>query len=117
MLSATLSQGSILGCCLKSVNHEHPTAERRTPASTEVQIPRFARDDIRASRSALRAPRSALNAQRSALNAPRLPLTPHLPCPMAAKQIHCLVGAVGGGLDPHPVIAGAEARVVANRRR
>src|SRR5205809_601217 len=113
MLSATLSQGSILGCCLKSVNHEHPTAERRTPPSTEVQIPRFARDDIRASRSALRAPRSALNAQRSALNAqrsalnaPRLPLTPHLPCPMAAQQIHCFVGAVGGGLDPHPVVAG-----------
>src|SRR5204863_9190379 len=102
MLSATLSQGSILGCCLKSVNHEHPTADRRTPPSTEVQIPRFARDDIRASRSALRAPRSALNA-------PRLPLTPHLPCPMAAQQIHCFVGAVGGGLDPHPVVAGAEA--------
>src|SRR5205085_3885708 len=98
MLSAMLSHGSILGCCLKSVNQEQPAVVSTIAVRTEVQIPRRCapRDDIRTSRC--------------------LTLTPHLPRTVPAQHLHALIAAVGRGVDPHAEIASAEARVIANSR-
>src|SRR5689334_24045112 len=91
-VSAMLSHGSILGCCLKSVNQEQPVIRQRT----DVQIHSFTRDDISAPRS--------------------LALTAHLPRTVATQQFHRLVGAIGGRPYPNAVVAGAEARIVTHGR-
>src|SRR5438270_11476825 len=97
MLSLTLSQGSIFGCCLKSVNQEQlvstRTAEQQIPRGACPRAKRRARDD---------------DGQVS------LALTAYLPRPVTTENIHRLVRAIRGGFDPHPEVAAAEARIVAD---
>src|SRR5690348_1802699 len=95
MVSATLSQGSILGCCLKSVNQEHPAVPNTLATRKEKQIPRFARDDrgvvrddiarfardvsdLKSRALTAHAPAPPLTTRHSLL-ATRLALTAHLP--------------------------------------
>src|SRR5437867_370433 len=105
-VSAMLSQGSIFGCCLKSVNQEQPPIARMRTARRVV-------GDwwLVAGRKATRC-RRVLPATNHQPPISQLALTPHLPRTVAAQHVHRLVGAIGGRLDPDAVVPGAETRVV-----
>src|SRR4051812_43541113 len=87
------SHGSIFGCCLKSVNHEH-AASRSNGANR-----------------ALRAmPRSGARIPHPAARVPRSSLTTNLLCPMLPEDVHRVLDAIGIGGDPHAEVTTAESR-------
>src|SRR5512143_1799420 len=90
IVSAAVSHGSILGCCLKSVNHE--------------QLAR----NVVASTTRPRAPRAARRA---------LTLTSHLLGTVLLEHGHGVVGAIGIGHHPDAEVRAAEARVITDRHR
>ena len=87
IVSAGVSHGSILGCCLKSVNHEQAVEQkdRRRSAVAHARV--------------------------------RLALTTNLLRSVLLQDVHRCVCSIGIGDDPHAEVAAAEARVVADRRR
>src|SRR5690348_6917519 len=103
-----LSQGSIFGCCLKSVNHEQPVTKAVSTA-TKCQA---ASGDWRIDRN-----RRGRSAQKCLPLAAGLAFTTHLPRSVAAEDVHDFIGAIVRGLHPDAKIAGAEARVVPDGHR
>ena len=91
---AGVSHGSIFGCCLKSVNHEHAGERRATRATSIAPTPR---------------PRA-----RDASSAHVAP--PRAPCFLRIAH-RAVATASGLGRDPDAEVAAAEARVVADGHR
>src|SRR3954471_5731514 len=87
-----VSHGSIFGCCLKSVNHEHAPSARSGRSATT----------------------------RRSIDAPLLrpgwwlALTTNLLGTVLLQHVHHLVDLVGGGFHPHAEVAAREARIVAD---
>src|SRR4029079_15094921 len=102
IVSAGDSQGSIFGCCLKSVNQEQAlSSRRRTPGpkpATRVRT-RMSRVPGLGSR------------------VPKSTLTSHLLGPVLLENVHRRVGAVRIGDDPNAEVSTAEARVITDGHR
>src|SRR6185437_1540696 len=93
IVSDEVSHGSILGCCLKSVNQLHAQIESSGATRAARQIVRPM-------------------GRRMALS-----LTPHLRRTMLLEHAHRLIGAIGVGHDPDAELAAAESGIVTDRRR
>src|SRR5215467_10159199 len=100
MVSEIVSHGSILGCCLKSVNHEQ--AHNATGAMKVTAR--------RSSRPAFR--RSSLTARRSLLT-----LTSDLLGSILLEDALDHVDLIGLRVDEHAEVCAAEAPVVADGHR
>src|SRR3954468_19971616 len=87
VVSFGVSHGSILGCCLKSVNHEQPVSasDKRNIAHLPSPIAHLV-----------------------------LAFTANLLSSMLLEQVHRLIHAIGIGHDPDTKVPAAEARVIPN---
>src|SRR5262249_3212774 len=123
MVSEVVSHGSILGCCLKSVNHEQPASRMsgKRKAGRGKRAVRVARA-ANVSR-ALRGPwfrRSPFPETPSPLFPlppslfPQLALTADLLGSILLEDALDHVDLVGLRVDEHPVMAAAESAVVAD---